>query len=115
MYNLKLTYNSKCMNNSKSALQGWTPDSFHIVNKRTIWFQADLLGVSVQRPVVAETTALGAAYLVGLAVGFWEDQSAVEANWALQREFNPAMDMGQSSQRYAQWQDAVQRSKAWSK
>ena len=57
-------------------------------------FQADLLGVAVRRPVVAETTALGAAYLAGLAVGYWDDLDDVARNWALDREFTPAMDAG---------------------
>ncbi len=56
-------------------------------NNLMMQFQADLLGVTVQRPVVQETTALGAAYLAGLAVGFWKDQKDVQKNWALDREF----------------------------
>ena len=55
-------------------------------------FQADLLGVPVRRPVVAETTALGAAYLAGLAVGYWHDTADIARNWALDREFLPAID-----------------------
>ena len=54
-------------------------------------FQADILNVTVRRPVVAETTALGAAYLAGLAVGYWKDLADIARNWALDREFKPQM------------------------
>ena len=60
------------------------------VNDGLMQFQADVLGVPVRRPVVAETTALGAAYLAGLAVGYWRDRDDIAANWALDREFTPA-------------------------
>ena len=62
------------------------------VNNALLQFQADLLDVPVRRPVVAETTALGAAYLAGLAVGYWRDLDDVAGNWALDREFTPQMD-----------------------
>ena len=58
-------------------------------NAMLLQFQADLLNVSVRRPVVAETTALGAAYLAGLAVGYWDGFDDVTKNWALDREFRP--------------------------
>jgi glycerol kinase len=61
-------------------------------NAMLLQFQADLLNVSVRRPVVAETTALGAAYLAGLAVGYWDGFEDVTRNWALDREFRPSMD-----------------------
>ena len=61
-------------------------------NTTLLQFQADLLNVPVRRPVVAETTALGAAYLAGLAVGYWKDFSDVASNWALDREFTPNME-----------------------
>ena len=64
------------------------------VNNALMQFQADLLEVPVVRPMVAETTALGAAYLAGLAVGFWTDTADVTRNWALDREFKPAMPKG---------------------
>ena len=76
-------------------------------------FQADVLGVPVQRPVVAETTALGAAYLAGLAVGYWSDAADVARNWALDREFTPQMPAAERDARYAGWQKAVQRSLGW--
>jgi glycerol kinase len=76
-------------------------------------FQADVLGVAVRRPVVAETTALGAAYLAGLAVGYWKDQKDVAGNWALDREFKPAMPVAEREKRYGRWKKAVSRSLDW--
>jgi glycerol kinase len=75
--------------------------------------QADLLGVPVERPVVAETTALGAAYLAGLAIGYWRDLAEIEANWALDRRFEPAMPVEQRERLLRGWRRAVERSLAW--
>ena len=83
------------------------------VNDALLQFQADLLGVTVRRPVAAETTALGAAYLAGLAVGYWQDTADVARNWALDREFKPAMAVGRREALYAGWQKAVQRAQGW--
>jgi glycerol kinase len=82
-------------------------------NALLMQFQADLLGVTVRRPVVAETTALGAAYLAGLAVGYWRDESEVTQNWVLDREFVPAMPVDVRDRRYATWKRAVERSLKW--
>ena len=82
-------------------------------NATLLQFQADLLNVTVRRPVVAETTALGAAYLAGLAVGYWKSTDDVAANWALDREFRPAMPKAQSEKLYAGWNRAVGRSLDW--
>jgi glycerol kinase len=82
-------------------------------NNGLMQFQSDLLGVPVHRPIVQETTALGAAYLAGLAVGFWDDRRDIAENWALDREFTPAADTSEIEQHYADWQRAVQRSRAW--
>jgi glycerol kinase len=81
-------------------------------NDLLMQFQADLLGVPVRRPVVQETTALGAAYLAGLAVGFWSGAEDVERNWALETEFQPHTRDGME-RRYSEWQRAVQRSGDW--
>jgi|TARA_B110000263_G_scaffold199531_1_gene178597 glycerol kinase len=83
------------------------------VNDSLMQFQADMLDVTVKRPAVAETTALGAAYLAGLAVGFWNDLQDVRDNWALQKEFRGSMDSEQRESRYGRWQRAVQRSLEW--
>jgi glycerol kinase len=82
-------------------------------NAMLLQFQADLLGVPVRRPVVGETTALGAAYLAGLAVGYWDGLDDVRSNWALDREFAPQMPAEQREQLYAGWKKAVARSLDW--
>jgi glycerol kinase len=82
-------------------------------NAMLLQFQADLLNVSVRRPVVAETTALGAAYLAGLAVGYWDGFEDVTKNWALDREFLPSMDAATREKLYAGWKKAVNRSLDW--
>jgi glycerol kinase len=82
-------------------------------NAMLLQFQSDLLNVSVRRPVVAETTALGAAYLAGLAVGYWDGFDDVTKNWALDREFRPSMDAATREKLYAGWKKAVSRSLDW--
>jgi len=88
-------------------------DGGAVVNNLLMQFQADILGVAVQRPKVAETTALGAAYLAGLAVGFWSSQQEVAEQWALDRSFEPQMSAAQRDELYAGWKKAVQRSLRW--
>jgi glycerol kinase len=82
-------------------------------NDTLLQFQADVLGVPVERPAVTETTALGAACLAGLAVGFWRDAGEVAANWALDRRFEPKMDPVRRERLLKGWRRAVQRSLAW--
>jgi glycerol kinase len=82
-------------------------------NNLLMQFQADLLGVPVVRPKVLETTALGAAYLAGLAVGYWRDDAEVTANWQVDRRFEPAMPRDRAAALTATWDKAVARSKAW--
>lgn len=82
-------------------------------NNLMMQFQADQLGVPVRRPLVQETTALGAAYLAGLAVGLWADQQDIARNWGLDREFLPTMDAEHGQRLYSRWQDAVERSLDW--
>jgi len=88
-------------------------DGGAVVNNDLMQFQADILGVPVERPQVAETTALGAAYLAGLAVGFWKDTNDVTNNWALDRRFEPQMDEAKREKLYAGWKKAVQRALDW--
>ncbi|MFO1427776.1 MAG: glycerol kinase GlpK [Steroidobacteraceae bacterium] len=85
------------------------------VNDLLMQFQADLLGVPVVRPRITETTALGAAYLAGLATGFWSSQAEVARNWQQGRRFEPAMARSSAAERMADWQRAVDRSRAWSR
>ncbi len=79
------------------------------INDSLMQFQADLLNVAVRRPVVSETTALGVAYLAGLAVDYWQDVNDVASNWALDCEFLPEMQSSEADQRYAAWKEAVGR------
>ena len=83
------------------------------VNNLLMQMQADLLGAPVRRPVVQETTALGAAFLAGLAVGFWKSRDEIVRNWALDREFRPQMTADRRETRYAGWKRAVERALAW--
>ena len=76
-------------------------------------FQADQLGVTVQRPADQETTALGAAFLAGLAEGVWADLDDVGTQWALEAEFTPAADRATADALHAQWLRAVERSRDW--
>ena len=75
--------------------------------------QADFLGVPVVRPVVTETTALGAAYLAGLAIGFWAGVDEVMGQWSMDRRFDPQMPPSLRKQKLERWHTAVERSKRW--
>jgi glycerol kinase len=76
-------------------------------------FQADVLDVPVVRPTVTETTALGAAYAAGLAVGFWADESELTAQWAEDRRWTPGMPADERDRLYRRWQKAVTRTFDW--
>jgi len=76
-------------------------------------FQADVLGVPVVRPQVTETTALGAAYLAGLATGFWAGPDELRAKRQHDERFEPKMDAAERTARREHWQRAVERSKNW--
>ena len=82
-------------------------------NNLLMQIQADLLGTPVVRPVVTETTALGAAYLAGLAVGYWTSRDEIAQNWAADRRFLPGMDGAQRDSLYAGWRRAVARAAGW--
>jgi glycerol kinase len=82
-------------------------------NNLLMQFQADILGVPVVRPKILETTALGAAYLAGLAVGYWRDASDIAANWRVDRRFEPSMSRDEAATLMAGWQKAVVRAKGW--
>ena len=83
------------------------------VNDLLMQLQADLAQVPVVRPRVRETTALGAAYLAGLAVGVWKDADEIAGRWRLERTFEPAMDAGAAAGLRARWNRAVERAKGW--
>ena len=82
-------------------------------NNLLMQFQADLLGVPVVRPKVTETTALGVAYLAGLAVGYWNDQAELEQLWQAERVFTPAMEQDRVAELRGHWNRALERSKGW--
>jgi glycerol kinase len=88
-------------------------DGGMVRNELLMQFQADILGVPVMRPVVSETTALGAAYAAGLAVGVWSGESEIRHHWAADRRWDPEMDAQRREQLYAQWRKAVMRTLDW--
>ncbi len=98
---------------SGASLSALRVDGGAVSNRFLMQFQADILGVPVQRPKVTETTALGAAYLAGLAVGYWASQEEIAENWAIDVTFEPAMSKDERDSLYAGWQRAVERAKAW--
>lgn len=88
-------------------------DGGMVSNNVLMQFQADITATRVLRPAVIETTALGAAYLAGLAVGFWDSQAEIERNWAMEREFIPEMEESRREALYAGWKRAVERARGW--
>jgi len=82
-------------------------------NDTLMQFQSDILGVPVVRPVVAETTSLGAAYAAGLATGFWNDQEALRQNWQVDKQWEPKMEEGQREELFTGWKRAVERTFDW--
>jgi glycerol kinase len=95
------------------TLQGLRVDGGMVRNDFLMQFQADILGCPVQRPGVTETTALGAAYLAGLAVGFYPSQEAITQQWKVEKTFEPHMSDDQRTALYGGWQRAVERAKGW--
>lgn len=88
-------------------------DGGMVANDLLMQFQSDILGVPVVRPQVAETTALGAAYAAGLAIGFWNNEEELRHNWQADRTWQPQMQHARSEKLYANWKRAVQRSFDW--
>ncbi len=88
-------------------------DGGMVYNETLMQFQSDILGVPVVRPVVAETTALGAAYAAGLATGFWSNFGELRANWGKDKEWSPKMDTATQESLYANWKKAVTRTFDW--
>jgi len=88
-------------------------DGGAIKNNFLLQFQSDMLNVPVARPVVTELTALGTAYLAGLAVGYWKDQNELLDKWQLDRRFTPNMSEEVRAKNYKGWKKAVSRSLKW--
>jgi glycerol kinase len=95
------------------ALKELRVDGGAAINNTLMQFQADVLGVPVVRPAVTETTALGAAYLAGLAVGFWPSVDAITGQWRVDRRFEPSMSPRQVTALRERWSAALARSKGW--
>jgi glycerol kinase len=95
------------------ALTELRVDGGAAANNTLMQFQADLLGVPVVRPAITETTALGAAYLAGLATGYWRSLDAIGGQWRVERRFDPQMPAADVRQLRARWNDALARSKGW--
>lgn len=95
------------------ALTSLKVDGGMVANELLMQFQADILGVPVIRPVVAETTALGAAYAAGLAVGFWETEDDIRTNWAQDKQWDPNMDEAHREKIYRTWKKAVTKTFDW--
>ncbi len=113
-----LAYQTKDVLDSMEAdsgisLKSLRVDGGAVANNLLMQFQADLLGVQVERPKVIETTALGVAFLAGLAVGFWKDQAEIHSSWRVDRCFKPEMPEERKSELYRGWLKAVERSKDW--
>jgi glycerol kinase len=85
------------------------------LNNFLMQFQSDILNVTVKRPTVTETTALGAAYLAGLAVGYWDDKDSIQQNWAIDAEYKPKMAEETREKLYEGWKDAVRRTMSYEK
>jgi glycerol kinase len=94
-------------------LESLKVDGGMVANDLLMQFQADLLGVDVIRPAVAETTALGAAYAAGLATGFWAEQEDLRENWLEDKRWSPKMDAAKRDEYYRQWKKAVTKSFDW--
>jgi glycerol kinase len=85
------------------------------INDHLMQFQADMLNTNVLRPRITETTALGAAYLSGLAVGFWNDLEELQSYWEPEKVFQPAMSDSQRTTHKMYWNKAIQAALAWTK
>ncbi|MRR52641.1 MAG: glycerol kinase, partial [Rhodocyclaceae bacterium] len=95
------------------TLKSLKVDGGMVTNELLMQFQADILDVPVVRPRITETTALGAAYTAGLAVGFWSDFDELRSNWGQDRIWTPAMGEEQRASLYAGWKKAVTRTLNW--
>ncbi len=95
------------------SLKSLRVDGGAVANNLLMQFQADILGTKVDRPEIIETTALGAAYLAGLAVGFWESKEELASRWLLNQRFEPVMEAEKREKLYKGWLKAVERTKDW--
>ena len=94
-------------------LKDFQADGGAVANAFLMQFQADILGVSVEVPEITETTAVGSAYMAGLATGFWESKEEVAETWRLQRRYDPQMSEQERDRLHGLWLKAVERAKGW--
>jgi len=99
---------------SQKPVEELRVDGGAAVDDLLMQIQSDLLGVPVMRPAITETTALGAGYLAGIAVGFWQGPEDLRSHLEAARYFTPRMDQEKASEARARWREAVERSKHWS-
>jgi glycerol kinase len=95
------------------ALKELRADGGAVANSFLMQFQSDILGVPIEVPAVTETTSLGAAYLAGLAVGFWQSRAELDAKWKMARRYEPQMTATEREELYGRWLKAVERAKDW--
>ena len=100
---------------SNICLSSLKVDGGACANNFLMQFQSDILNTRVERPECVETTALGAAYLAGIAVGYWKDTDDIKKNWKLERTFEPKMDEKKREESISGWHEAVKRSYGWAK
>jgi len=98
---------------SEVKLRELKVDGGMVYNELLMQFQADVLGITVVRPKVAESTSLGSAYVAGLAVGFWDDLEDLRTKWRIDRSWQPQMTESERDDLYAGWLKAVERSFDW--
>lgn len=98
---------------SRISLKELKVDGGAVANNFLMQFQSDILGVPVKRPRVTETTAMGAAFLAGLAVGFWKDKEELARKWSIKRSFEASMQQQEREKLYTGWKKAVSRALAW--
>src|SRR5262249_23567440 len=102
-------------NDAGGSLAELRVDGGAAVNNGLLQYQADIMQLPVVRPKVTETTALGAAYLAGIATGVWDNPDAIGGHWQVDRRFDPKMSGDQAGDIRARWNDAVRRSQGWAK
>jgi glycerol kinase len=115
-----IAYQTRAVVDSMTGDSGLRPEALRVDggaarNNFLCQFQADILGIPVERPETTESTALGAAYLAGLATGFWKNEEELKPQLKIGHRFEPAMDAARREELYAGWQRAVERAKGWAK
>ena len=106
--------NANKTDSSDETIEGLKVDGGACANNFLMQFQADILNQKIIRPRVIETTSLGAAYLAGLAVGYWHDKEDIKKNWQVDKVFKPNMNSGERNQLLRGWTKAVKTVQFWS-